>query len=67
MTPESQTLSRSPRSTYAKLRDEANIRHDRRKRWELKPLDSHTKIEANRLANKAWEDKYREAVTSLVS
>lgn len=65
MNPESQTPKRSPRSTYAKLRDEANIVHDRRKLWNLKPRDSHTLIEKQRLANQSWENKYRDLIASM--
>lgn len=67
MNPESRIPSRTPRTTYAKLADEAIIKHERRKRWELKPLDSHTKMEKQRLAHQAWENRYRDAIAASVA
>lgn len=67
MNPESRIPSRTPRTTYAKLADEAIIKHERRKLWNLKPDDSHTKMEKQRLAHQAWENKYRDAIEKLTS
>ncbi len=63
--PESQTLNRTPRTTYAKLRDAANIVHGPRNRWELKPREAHTKLEKNRLAHQAWENRYRDMIADM--
>lgn len=62
MDSESRTPNRTPRTTYAKLRDAANIRHDRKHRWELKPRDRHTRSERQRLANEAWGRLFDELV-----
>ncbi len=67
MNPESQTPNRTPRTTYAKLREEANIIQPPKHRWELKPRDDHTKAEKQRLANQAFEDRYRDLVTSMAA
>ncbi len=67
MNPESRTLSRTPRSTYAKLRDAANIRHTHKRDWSCLPRESHTRKEKMRLANVSWDEKYAAAIASMAS
>lgn len=55
-----ESLTRSPRTNYQQLRDAAIIKHDPRNRWELKSKDAHTRSEKQRLANQAFEARFRD-------
>ena len=59
-------LTRTPRTNYQQLRDASIFKHEpkRKKNWSLRPNDSHTRSERQRLANLEFERRFRALLAS---